>query len=108
MKTGEKRETVLTTKSQFKGKEMQEGKQEAVEKVIEVREFGTAPAQVMVEYGLTINLGNYESARVAVSLSLPCYAEEVEDAYEFATKFVEKKVQEQLDQIKGSSARSVI
>ena len=37
-------------------------------------------AQVSVQEGRTINLGNYESRKVSVMVSLPCVVSEVEAA----------------------------
>lgn len=54
------------------------GKDESKPKVIEVRKFDVEPAYVRVSAGMTKNMGNYESLRVDVSVSMPCYAEEVD------------------------------
>lgn len=51
------------------------------QKHITIRPFATIPAKVAVKLGRTINLGNYESARVDVSMEIPCYREEVLDVY---------------------------
>lgn len=69
-----------------------EGAEEVVEETLEVHSFVTATANVSVEMGMTLNLGNYESARVTVSVSVPCYKEEIEDAHEYARKWVESRV----------------
>ena len=49
------------------------GIEEEKRKSIEVRKFETDPAYVRVNAGVTKNLGNYESLRVDVSLTVPCY-----------------------------------
>lgn len=54
------------------------GVTEEKRKVLEVRRFETEPAYVRVNAGVTKNLGNYESLRVDVSLTVPCYVEEIE------------------------------
>ena len=54
--------------------------------VLEVRVFETATASVQAKVGQTINLGNFESVRLEVGVSLPCYVEEVEDALLDASK----------------------
>jgi hypothetical protein len=61
-----------------KGKETTE---DTSEKDLEVREFAVEPARVGVEFSRTQNLGNYNSVKVSVSVSVPCYREEIEDAY---------------------------
>ena len=54
---------------------------------------------VAVEGGITRNMGDFNSVRVSVNLTLPCLPEmsEVERAYDTATRFVSGKVQEELD-----------
>ena len=59
---------------------------------IEVRPFVTPPVYVRVQYGLTLNLGNYESARVEISYSLPCYPAEINDAAEVAGRWVAERI----------------
>lgn len=66
---------------------------------LEVRTFEVEPAYVRGGYGLTINLGNYESARCDVSVSLPCYREEVKEALQVAFKLSEDAIQEQVSKI---------
>lgn len=66
-----------------------------VDETIEVRRFVTEPARVSVEMGMTVNLGNYESARVNVMLTVPCYFEEHDQAYEFAKAWVNKRTLEE-------------
>lgn len=53
------------------------------------------PANVMVEYGLTLNLGNYESARLAVSVTVPCAVEEIDATHAAASQWVESKVMQE-------------
>lgn len=66
--------------------------EEIEEDTLEVHSFVTAPANVSVEMGMTLNLGNFESARVTVSISVPCYKEEVEEAHAYARGWVEDRV----------------
>ena len=42
---------------------------------------------------MTINLGNYESAQIHCSLTVPCTKETLEDAYEYASSWVSDKIQ---------------
>lgn len=64
---------------------------------IEVGVFQTVPAQVSVPISITHNLGNYESAKVGVVVTVPCYVEELEEAFEFAKAVAEKKSEEMSD-----------
>jgi hypothetical protein len=70
------------------------------EETIAVHQFLTEPAKVTVEMGMTINLGNYETARISTSLTVPCYFEEHESAYAYARKFVEEKVTDEAKEAK--------
>jgi hypothetical protein len=65
------------------------------EETILVRAFATEPAKVSVGRGVTINIGNYQSARIDVMVSLPCYLEEIEQTYRYAKELAEKWVLEE-------------
>lgn len=57
---------------------------------IATRLFATPPARVSVSGSLSVNMGDYESAKSMVTLSLPCYPEEVDACYKYADKWVTK------------------
>jgi hypothetical protein len=78
-----------------------EGKAEGEEEVIAVHRFVTEPARVQMDLGLTLNLGNYESARVAVSVTIPCYKEEMEAAYAFGSAWVKDRIQKEVDEVRN-------
>lgn len=61
---------------------------------LNVRSFVVEPARVDIELGRTLNLGSYESARIFVRVSVPCYREEIKEAYEFAHSFAKDRVEE--------------
>jgi hypothetical protein len=69
--------------------------EEVHEEDLAVHEFITEPAKVEVKMGMTINLGNYESARVDVGLVVPCYREEADEAFEWSKKWVNEKTLEE-------------
>lgn len=46
-----------------------------------------------VQGGSTINLGNYESARIGVHLSIPCTKNTMEETYKFATDWIGGKIE---------------
>jgi hypothetical protein len=60
--------------------------------------------RVGVEGGRTINLGHYNSARIGVTISVPCDPENLEDAYEYASDWISGKIKEVED---GIAAKSV-
>jgi hypothetical protein len=49
---------------------------------------GVEPALVRVSAGSTINLGNFESMRLDVSVTLPCRVEEIQETYVRASEYV--------------------
>lgn len=71
------------------------------DETIEVRQFVTEPARVSVEMGMTVNLGNYESARVTVMLTVPCHLEEHEEAYSYAKAWVNKRTLEEAQEARS-------
>lgn len=62
------------------------------EQNLEARVFATTPAMVSAKIGRTVNTGDYESIRIEVGVSLPCYAEEVEQGITTASEMVGKFV----------------
>lgn len=48
--------------------------------------------EVGVEMSYTHNLGNYQSARVQVSLKVPCVHAEVDEVYDYAREWVDNKL----------------
>lgn len=71
---------------------------------LEVRKFETDPAYVSVNHGRTVNLGAYESARLDVRVSVPCYPEEVTEALLYAdttaVDFLEDSIAEYVEELK--------
>lgn len=59
---------------------------------------GCEPAFVRVAMGQTYNLGNYESLRLDVSVTLPCLPSEVDKTYEEASDFCAEKLLAEQDQ----------
>ena len=52
--------------------------------------------------GLTLNLGNYEAAKISVTVELPCAPEDCEETYNDAVKFVEEKVAKEAAKIRSA------
>lgn len=61
---------------------------------IMVEKFAVDPAFVRVSAGRTYNLGQYESFRLDVAITWPCYKERVDEAQ----KFIAGKVAAMLDE----------
>lgn len=67
-----------------------------VSETLEHREIAPARlAHVRFGAGLTINLGNFESARLDVQVELPCDVEGLTEAMEEASEFVQARLAEE-------------
>ncbi len=71
---------------------------------ISIHQFATEPASTGVSLGITINIGNFESVRIDVTCKVPCYTEELPQAFEFAQNFAEARLQEQISLIRNNKA----
>jgi hypothetical protein len=83
------------------------GQESAEAEHIEVRPFATVPAMVGVKLGRTVNLGNFESARIDVSLEVPCYREEILRMYPALFNHVSERLSEEVSKIAGNSEKSL-
>jgi hypothetical protein len=70
---------------------------------IAVHRFDTTPAEVGITKSVTLNLGNYEFARIDVTCRVPAYIEELDEGYRFADAFVEAKIKYEIERVRGSS-----
>lgn len=85
-----------TTHRVYKDRDGDEEEHEELEDVSSVSfPPGVEPAFVRVAAGGTYNLGNFESMRLDVSVTLPCRPDDIEGAYERASDFVSVKLGEE-------------
>lgn len=94
---------ILKTWSQFRrmGKAKDTDKPlEVKEEILEVRRFATAPAKVSYWNSAKINVGNFESLDVGVSISMPCYTEEIDDALQYVQDKVEVRMKGEVDAVR--------
>lgn len=56
---------------------------------------GEEPAFVRVGAGNTFNMGNYESLRIDVSVTLPCHPHQIDETYRQASDWVAEKMAEE-------------
>lgn len=75
----------------------------AKEEIVHVHKYEGPVARIKRGYGLTMNLGNYESARFDVTLELPCHVEDVDAADEFARAWVEKRCEAEVAEVRGGN-----
>lgn len=74
---------------------------------IKVHQFpeGVYPARARVGVGLTLNIGNYQSVRADVSVEIPCYTEQIQEATDhcrsMAIEHMKKVSKEIRDRMEG-------
>lgn len=56
--------------------------------------------KISVQGSQTVNLGNYESVKVGVVLTVPCTKNDMETTYQFACDWVSEKIAEAVKQAK--------
>lgn len=55
-----------------------------------------------IRLGQTLNLGNYNSLRIEVGLSVPCTMEDLDATYDYAFGWVDERFSTLLDQARES------
>lgn len=63
--------------------------------------FTSNGMSITVGGGQTINMGNYNSARIDVSITVPCDPHTLEDAYTWALNWCSEKITAAADDAKG-------
>lgn len=71
--------------------------------VVEVHNFKGEVAKVERGFGLTLNLGKFESARVDVHITVPCHVEDIENADEFAKQWCASRIKQEVANIRGGN-----
>jgi hypothetical protein len=74
------------------------------EEVVGILKFKGPVAKVRRGYGLTLNLSNYESARLDVGVEVPCYLQDVDAADEWARVWVEERVVKEVENVRGEGS----
>ena len=64
---------------------------------VEVQVFHTEPAFVKASAGVTKSLRQFESLRVDVSMTLPCYTEKADEAFDYAAGWVSDRLYDEVD-----------
>jgi hypothetical protein len=94
--------SIVMVRRQFFDHGIPKGPAEEEDEIIEVHKFVVEPARVGVGLGVTINMGNYESARIDVNVQVPCYVEEADAAYQWARNWAAKRVESESADVKAS------
>lgn len=71
---------------------------------IEVHKFATNPAIVSVSYPVKLTR-NYQTVGITVGVSLPCYVEEIDKAFEKANQLVIDRLKIEMPKVKALVAK---
>lgn len=79
------------------------GPETVTEELIEVPRFQGPVARIRIEGGVTMNMGDYQSSRVTVSVELPSYPEatEIERVGDIASVMVSGRIDREAAKIRG-------
>ena len=77
-------------------------KEEATEELVEVAVPPPGVPQALVGFNakMTLNLGNFESISLGISLTIPSYREEINEAYDVAKDFVNTKLNAEISSVR--------
>ena len=95
-------ESLVTVRKQFRVSGENSEIEETVD-TIDVHKFVTEPAKIEFKLGVTMNLGDFESARVDIGVSMPYYKEELREAYAYSRQIAESVIADEKTKIKKSN-----
>lgn len=105
---GQEHAVILHVNNRFKRRTGKEVCVTELNEVVSVHKFDTQPAIVRRGYGLTLNQGDFNSARIDVSVEVPCYLEDIALADKWAAEFVEKRLTDEVTSLgKGGGNTSI-
>jgi hypothetical protein len=82
-----------------------DGSQTTVPEMIDKPTMFKGPTcEVGFSAGLTLNLGSYQSARIDVSVRIPCSHGEIDQVYDFARAWVDKRLAKEQDIFQQANA----
>lgn len=66
------------------------------------------PAWINVTAGATINLGNFSSGKVSVSITYPCAPESVNEAYPKLKDWIDKRVEAEVLELRDAAGSNKV
>lgn len=103
---GEVPPTIISEEAFYEVSKTVIGEEETKTGTLRVSKFISTPAVVSVKGGATVNLGNYESARIDVTLSVPCYPEEIDDVFLTVKEWVDLKLAKEYKELKEAASKA--
>jgi hypothetical protein len=95
---GELKPDLMTVEEKVSVTSVYGGEERNRQEKLKVRKFLVEPAYVRVNAGMTKNMGNYESLRIDVSITVPCYTEEIDKVFPAVADKVSIFLEEELKQ----------
>lgn len=78
--------------------------EESIEMSEELKKYDGPFAYVGCHAGFVVNMGNYQTARIEVTCTLPCNPENKENVFEEAKKFCEDRVKKEVVQLEAKKS----
>jgi hypothetical protein len=72
------------------------------EEQLAVYKFATTPARIKYEGSFTVNMGNFQSAKINIGVELPAYMEQLPAAYVTAKQFVEERLSREVAELRSA------
>jgi len=85
-----------------------EGVAQVEDQTLLVHRFITDPVRLDVRCGITLNLGNYEFCRIDIGVVVPCYKEEMDDAFVWARDWATERLKSEVDSVRNKSDTSIL
>jgi hypothetical protein len=85
-----------------------EGVPQVEDQTLVVHRFITEPTRIDARVGITLNLGNFEFARIDVGVVVPCYKEEMDDAFVWARDWATERLKSEIDSVRNKSDTSIL
>ena len=89
----------ITVQMMYKNVDISSEHNKNESEVIQMEANGNTLARVKYSTGLTINLGDYNSARVDLGIEIPSDLDKVSESYEWAADFCSDKLTEEFSNL---------
>jgi len=66
------------------------------DELLQVQTFATEPALVHVSVGVTKNLGDFNSLKLSIGVTKPCYPEEIAETQKDVQTFIEQQIKKEV------------
>ena len=96
--------TIRVERTFFKGGSLI--KEESEEAFLDVHKFVVEPTRVYINYGRTIPMEQFASCKLSLGISIPCYFEEKDEAFEYGANWAGERMDEEMQAIEEFKNKS--